>query len=96
MSNRRPHALFRMESRHCNWISGSFGLRDELAKVHDGGRPPVWSPRQHAFSVSEETARRALAALEWAGWDLVVEGPRPASPVTPVTPEPEPEETRLW
>jgi hypothetical protein len=65
-----------MESRHCVWISGSYGLGDELAKLDHANRRPVWSSRQKAFCVSEQTARRAIAALEHAGWE--VEGPRAA------------------
>jgi hypothetical protein len=65
-----------MESRHCVWVSGSYGLRDEMQRLDHAGRAPVWSSTQKAFSVSEATARRALAALEHLGWDLVVEGPR--------------------
>jgi hypothetical protein len=75
---RRPHAEIRIESRHCVWVSGH-GTRAKLIELDAAQRPPVWSSRQRAWCVSEQTARRLLAALEHAGWDLVVTGPRAAA-----------------
>ena len=60
----RPHAKIRIESRHCTWVAGSWGIRDELVKLDYRQRLPVWNSRQRAFCVSEQTARRLLAALE--------------------------------
>jgi hypothetical protein len=77
----RPHAGIRIESRHCVWVSG-YGTRAKLIELDSAGRPPVWSTRQRAWCVSEQTARRLLAALEHAGWDLVVTGPRAATTAT--------------
>jgi hypothetical protein len=68
----RPHAEIRIESRHCTWVAGSWGIRDELVKLDYRQRLPVWSSRQKAYCVSEQTARRLLAALEHAAWDIEV------------------------
>jgi hypothetical protein len=89
----RQHADIRIESRHCVWISGH-GTRAKLIELDPAQRPPVWSNRQRAWCVSEQTARRLLAALEHAGWDLVVTGPRAAvqtaPEVTPTAERPDP------
>lgn len=67
----------------CALLRG-YGARDLVVELKK--RPPVWATRDRAWVVQPDTARDIIAAAEAGGWEVLISGARPLTPVKAFTP----------